>query len=69
MYTENQLQKIPLIKEKWEVWEQSRVSLFTNEDRKTVNELRMAAGMAPSNSGCNACFMDAVREFMRRITI
>ena len=67
MYTEDQLQKIGPIKEKWKTWEQSRVSLFTHEDRKIVNELRVAAGMAPSHTSCNACFMDAVRELMRKI--
>lgn len=64
MYTQDQLQKIELIKEKWKTWEQSRVSLFTHEDRKIINELREAAGMPPSYSSCNACFMDAVRELM-----
>lgn len=64
MFNNYQLQILQQLEEKWALWEQTKVSLFTHEDKLRIDDLRSIVGLAPARSGCHACFMDDIQALM-----
>ncbi|MGV3596660.1 MAG: hypothetical protein ACO1PI_02265 [Bacteroidota bacterium] len=64
MFNNYQLQILQQLEEKWALWQQTKVSLFTHEDKLRIDELRSIIGMQPARSSCHACFMEDIQTLM-----
>lgn len=64
MFNNYQLQILQQLEEKWDLWKQTKVSLFTHEDKLRIDDLRSIVGLAPARSSCHACFMEDIQALM-----
>lgn len=62
MFTTKQLQALEALNNKWNMWEQTRVSLFTQADKCVVDNARNSMGLQAANSSCHVCFIEDIKE-------
>ena len=64
MFTENQLQQLTQLKEKWLLWKNTQVNTFTREERQVIANIRATLGWPELNLGCNICFKEEMEKVM-----
>lgn len=64
MFNNYQLQILQQLEDKWLLWQQTKVSLFTHEDKRLIDDLRSIIGMPPARSSCHVCFMEDTSALM-----
>lgn len=64
MFNNYQLQLLQQLEEKWQLWLQTKVSLFTHEDKLRIDDLRSIIGLKPARSSCHTCFMEDINALM-----
>lgn len=64
MFTNQQLEVLQTLEEKWAVLNKTQVSLFTHSDKLKLDEVRATMGLQPCHIACHSCFMEDIAAVM-----
>ena len=64
MFTNQQLEVLQTLEEKWTVLSKTQVSLFTHSDKLKLDEVRKTMGLPPCQIACHSCFMEDIAVVM-----
>ncbi len=64
MFTNQQLEVLQTLEEKWAILNKTQVSLFTHSDKLKLDEVRATMGLPPCDIACHSCFMEDIAAVM-----
>lgn len=65
IFNTQQLAVLKQLEDKWVVWKNSQVSLFTHTDKTKLDVVRKSMGLRPAEISCHACFINDISEIMK----